>query len=362
MAVEVQAKTFPGEVSETYPEPFTTIPPQPVDPKPGQLTEEQLKFFFSEGYLVVDKFFTSEELEPVKHAVAALVDGVAMKLFNAGKIKNLYTEYGLFERLTKLEEDFPGASIVMFKTGTFQKAIGDLWSNERLLNMMEQLVGPDVAGHPVWNLRTKTPKNNLWTIPWHQDSAYFSNDSYDHLIPTAWIPLLDTNAQNGGMQVVRRAHRAGKVARHTCAFQSSWYVVLDEKDIENTLGVNIQEDVITCDVPYGGFLLFHNLTPHRSLPNMSSRIRWSLDLRWQSPHQKWGFYDIAEGILFRSASSPHLTPDWKKFLSVNRKEAWQKKHLQKYEETDEFDTTVTGPWFSRWEITHRNRHTEAFRN
>lgn len=43
-----------------------------------------------------------------------------------------------------------------------------LWSNEKLLNMVEQIVGPDIIGHPVWNLRVKTPKNDATVVPWHQ--------------------------------------------------------------------------------------------------------------------------------------------------------------------------------------------------
>lgn len=50
----------------------------------------------------------------------------------------------------------------------FSKAFKDLWTNERLLNVVEQLIGPDIAGHPVWNLRTKTPQNEATTVPWHQ--------------------------------------------------------------------------------------------------------------------------------------------------------------------------------------------------
>jgi len=33
------------------------------------------------------------------------------------------------------------------------------------------------------------------------DNAYFDNDSYSVMIPTTWIPLLDTDEFNGGMQV-----------------------------------------------------------------------------------------------------------------------------------------------------------------
>jgi len=33
---------------------------------------------------------------------------------------------------------------------------------------MEQLIGPDIGGHPVWNLRPKTPRSHAATVPWHQ--------------------------------------------------------------------------------------------------------------------------------------------------------------------------------------------------
>ena len=31
-----------------------------------------------------------------------------------------------------------------------------------------------------------------------------------------------------------------------------------------------------------------------------------------------------------------------------------------YTESEEFDTTIHGPWMKRWEITHHNKHTAAF--
>ena len=45
--------------------------------------------------------------------------------------------------------------MLLHKQGILPKAFQDLWSDERLLNVAEQIVGPEIAGHPVWNLRTK---------------------------------------------------------------------------------------------------------------------------------------------------------------------------------------------------------------
>ena len=48
-------------------------------------------------------------------------------------------------------------------------------------------------------------------------------------------------------------------------------------------------------------------------------------MRWQSPKERWGFYDIAEGVVLKTAEKGIVKPDWPKFLKVNRKEVWQKK-------------------------------------
>lgn len=51
----------------------------------------------------------------------------------------------------------------------FMQAFRDIWANERLLNVAEQLLGTsDILGHPVWNLRCKTPSSTAATVPWHQ--------------------------------------------------------------------------------------------------------------------------------------------------------------------------------------------------
>ncbi len=62
-------------------------------------------------------------------------------------------------------------------------------------------VSPGALGHPVWNLRTKTPKNEQTTVPWHQDNAYMDPSGLYTFQLTAWIPLIDANVENGCMQV-----------------------------------------------------------------------------------------------------------------------------------------------------------------
>ncbi|XP_046548110.1 phytanoyl-CoA dioxygenase domain-containing protein 1-like [Haliotis rubra] len=348
---------YPGDCDEAYPEVFTVPPPQPTEAKPGQLTKAQVDHYFEKGYLVVEKFFSKEELDPCREAIEELIEDLAQKLYKGGKIKNLYKDKGLFERLSFIEKEFPGANILLHKAGILPPAFRALWGNERLLNLVEQLIGPKIAGHPVWNLRPKTPKNTASTVPWHQDCGYLDNESYKVLQPTAWIPLLDANEKNGCMEVVSGGHRPGRICRHTCCWADTWYVELAEEEMVKTLGVDLDKDIKLCPIPYGGMLLINNMIPHRSLSNVSNDIRWSLDLRWQDPAKPVGFFGLKEGILMRDPSQPNYKIDWSPFISVDRHVAAEESLNEKMDEEDAFETTIQGPHMEKWEMTHENRHT-----
>ncbi|XP_059148123.1 uncharacterized protein LOC131935636 [Physella acuta] len=312
------------------------------------------------GYLLVPNFFTEEELGPCRNSVEKLVDDLAQKLYDGGKIKNLYKEHDFFQRLLYIEKEFPGANIILHKLGSLTEAFCDLWANERLLNVVEQLIGPEIAGHPVWNLRTKTPQNDATTVPWHQDSAYFDNESYNVLYPTAWIPFLDANEENGCMEVISGGHLAGKVARHTGCWRDTWYIETDEEHAAKTLNVDFVKDKVLCPVPYGGMLLINNMIPHRSLNNRSDVIRWSMDLRWHSPEKPVGFYGLKQSVLMRSEKTPVEKIDWEAFNKVDRHSETDK-NCKDEEDKYAFDTTLVGPWMLKWDITHANRHTEKLK-
>ncbi len=113
-------------------------------------------------------FFKPADLEPVRAGVAEGVDALVNKLYEAGKIKDKCGDADLFHRITMIDKQFPGAAVLLQKLGYLPQSFRDLWTNERLLNVIEQLIGPDIAGHPVWNLRVKTPRNEQSTVPWHQ--------------------------------------------------------------------------------------------------------------------------------------------------------------------------------------------------
>jgi len=310
------------------------------------LTPEQLQQYRDDGFIVVHDLFTEAELEPVIHAIEAKVDRLAAKLRASGKIADLMENEGFLTRLTKLEQAFPGAATVVHTSGILPKAFSDVWSSKKLLDIIEQILGPEIVGHPVWNLRSKTPHNPLATVPWHQDTAYLAEGSENTLQPTAWIPLVDANGLNGCMQVVRGGHRGGRVYRHSLenarGHKDSWYLYIDEDDLPTG-------EIVTCTMKKGSVLLLNNIIPHRSTENKSDIIRWSIDLRWQRPGEQSGMEGIKEPILMRTAADPNYQPDWDEWGARSRQVGLADVLADINEPIREADTKVkSAPWMERW--------------
>ena len=301
-----------------------------------RLSEAQLKQYDADGFLIVHNVFKPQELAPLQAEIDGLVDDLANRLKRAGKITNLHADRGFYYRLTALEKDFPGAAVLLHIGGILRPQLAALWGSPNLLEMIEQILGPEIAGHPVWNLRTKAPSHVLSTVPWHQDTAYLAAGAEHTFQPTAWIPLIDADSENGTIQVLKGGHKSGKVFRHQLenkkASKASWYLYIDDEDLP-------PGEVVTCNMPMGSILLLNQLVPHRSTENRSDRIRWSVDLRWQRPGEPHGMEGVKDPILMRTAKDPSYKIDW---------EAWANTSRNAVEMKDGFNAMVSGPWMDRW--------------
>jgi hypothetical protein len=307
-----------------------------------RLTQAQVDRYFDDGFLIVHDLFAPAELQPVMDEIDGLVDELAEDLFAAGKIKDKHAGLGFFERLTALEGEYKGAAVLLHTKGKLGPKLAALWSSPRLLDIVEQFIGPDIAGHPVWNIRSKTPDTRLMTVPWHQDTAYLAPEAERTLQPTAWIPFLDANPVNGGLQVLRGGHKLGHVVRHRLEKKTgdkkSWYLLIDEADLP-------AGDIVDCEMKFGSVLFLNQLIPHRSLENRSNRIRWSVDLRWQDPKLPSGDEGGSGVIWMRKKEDPGFTVDWPAWAAKQREAYETQRGLSK---EDRFNTDVEGRWMDRW--------------
>ncbi|CAF1351083.1 unnamed protein product [Rotaria sp. Silwood1] len=338
------------------------------DYTPGPLTQNEFYQFFEDGFVIKHNLLQRDQLEPVIQSIERVVDELAQELYQAGKIQDLHENDGFYQRLTAIDSQFPGAAVILHKRGVLPPEIASLWSSKTLLSVAKQLLGPDVAGHPVWNLRTKVPNQEQVTVPWHQDTAYLNKECWNVLQVTAWIPLLDANKENGCMQLLPGGHRSGRTCKHNCCTGNTWYVEVPVEEMAATLKTPVTEKtVFTCEVPFGSVLFLNNLIPHKSMENYSENVRWSLDLRWQKPNEPNGFYGLKDNILMAKGDDENFKPDWEEWSKINRTKLQEAvvqesikneiPELKERQNDDPFDTTISGPWMHNWPIVHHNKHT-----
>jgi ectoine hydroxylase-related dioxygenase (phytanoyl-CoA dioxygenase family) len=308
------------------------------------ISKEQIEQYNQEGYTIVENVFSPEELKPILDEFEEIVNNFAEEAFAAGKISNKHEDKNVFRKLASLENDFPGSSVLIHHKGELKPELAKLWGSKKLLDMVENWVGKDISGHPVWNIRSKTPQTVRMTVPWHQDSAYLKEGAEKTMQPAAWIPFLDVDKNNGCMQVIPGGHDPSRVLDHKLEKKSgvkdSWYLYIEDKNIPD-------EKIVTCEMKAGSVLFLHQLIPHRSLENNSENVRWSVDLRFQNPKDEAGFHTgLVDPIIMRKSDDPNYIADWQAwFKSYGKEHTKFRGSVHK----DKFDSTVDGTWLERWD-------------
>lgn len=139
----------------------------------------------------------------------------------------------------------------------------------RLLEIFDSILGEPTLAHARNIARIIFPNNVQFTTPAHQDFVHVqgTEDTW-----TAWIPLGDCPRELGGLAVLPGSHRAGIQPTHKAYGAGG-------------LGIDtgsLPFEWATTDFRGGDALLFHSLTIHKALPNLSpNRIRLSVDFRYQ---------------------------------------------------------------------------------
>ncbi|MBT5901953.1 MAG: phytanoyl-CoA dioxygenase [Opitutaceae bacterium] len=280
------------------------------------LTPEQLSKFELEGYLVIRDFFDpAADLDPIIEEYAGVLDRLADRLFATGEIKSTYEEEDFSERLIRICEDTGKIHAQSFDFSLPQRSIQadtPIWSgpavfnllrHPHLLDLMEQLIGGEIYSNPIQHARLKLPEARAvrddqgeilqGATQWHQDNGVALPEADATDMITVWLPLWDAPIESGCLEVIPRSHRDGIVDH--CPLGAAGFGIPD-KLIE-------KQQAVSLPMERGDVLLLHRRTCHSSLPNLSNRVRWSFDLRYNPTDQPSG-RDAFPGFVARSRTHP----------------------------------------------------------
>jgi phytanoyl-CoA hydroxylase len=244
------------------------------------LTKQERDQFQNEGYVVKAGVYDEAAMAPIRRAITAVIDREAVQLQAAGRLGRLCCEAPFETRLAEIAAvslDAASAigSVLVGKMGGGFRGpeMFDMLTHAPLLSCIESLIGPEIIGSSVYRIRPKLPNNARGEVPWHQDSGYFLKHCDQFMIVTCWVPLVDATLDNGCLYVIPGAHRDG-IYRHYSGGHGGFLEIPAE---------DLPPGAIPLEMPAGAVLFMTNLTPHASFANRTAGVRWSLDLRYQSP-------------------------------------------------------------------------------
>ena len=218
--------------------------------QPKSLTPQQIQQFNQKGYIFPLDVFSETEIATHR----AYFDQLIEQQINEGK--DAYSIAGWHSK---------------------QPEIYDLVTDSRILDYLEDLLGPDLI---CWGTHyfCKLPGDTK-QVSWHQDASYWPITPSKTV--TVWLAIDDADTENGAMKVIPKSHLHGQIV-----FEHS------RKEEQNVLGQTVKdaEDYglapVDFEIKAGQISLHSDLLLHGSAPNQSDRRRCGLTMRFVPPEVK----------------------------------------------------------------------------
>ena len=190
------------------------------------LTSDQLDFYRTEGYLLVEDVIDLAVFDLLIAEIDAIVDTTAQQAHAAGELSDLHADLPFAKRLVHIHSQLADPAPLLGQVNGKLKTEGmfAILTQPALLDIVESVIGPEILAHPQFNLRAKLPNQDATVVPWHQDLGYLQPDAEETFMVNFWIPLVDATPENGCMEVIAGSNRAPLIGhrarlRSWCQFQ-----------------------------------------------------------------------------------------------------------------------------------------------
>jgi hypothetical protein len=180
-----------------------------------------------------------------------------------------------------------------------------------LIGFLERLLGGEILAHPRVLMRNIFPARDEFTTKSHQD---YPNVQGTTEVYTAWMPLIDCPMEVGPLQVATGTHHGE---------------IYDFQIGAGAGGIEITEPFagrwVSGSFRQGDVLFFHSLAVHKGVPNRSTKLRMSMDVRYQLLSEPFNIDNanadgqpLAWDDIYAGWSSPDLQYYWtKRPLNLN---------------------------------------------
>ncbi len=278
--------------------------------------------FQEQGFVQVKKLIDPVTvLDPIIEEYEGVLDDLARDLYEDGEIDSEYKELPFDKRILKIYQEtgrqhaqyfdfsLPFQDVKFDSPCWFGPAVFNAFVDENILDVLEQLIGPEISSNPVQHVRIKPPEKYLpkneqgqpliGATLWHQDHGVVIPEADDTNMVTVWFSLTATPVESGPLHVVPGTHR-GDLLTHCDSYSGNTTMVQGRQIPEKLFPY---QEATPLPTERGDVIFMHKRTVHGSLSNLSENMRWSFDLRYHdsaSPSGRPAFPDFVA----RSRSNP----------------------------------------------------------
>lgn len=176
------------------------------------------------------------------------------------------------------------------------KWLDDLMRDARILDAVEDLIGPDIL---CWNtiFWIKEAHSQSY-VSWHQDLKYWGLDCDD--LVTAWVALSPATEQSGCMRVLPGSHR-GQMLPHDDIYDEDNMLTRGQE-----IAVEVDEEAAVNMALQPGQMSLHNVRlAHASGPNQSEDRRIGVSLHYMPTRSKQLVGEWDSAALVRGSDRYH---------------------------------------------------------
>ena len=221
-----------------------------IEQEVAMLTEKQITEYHQKGYTVYPNFLTPDEVAELLTETEKITRGNTLAKHDKTRME--------------MEPDQPpdGARVRrLYEPCTYYPLFRALSESDKLLDTVEQLVGPDILFH-YSKLNMKPPEIGS-VVEWHQDLSYYPLTNRDSLAVLFYLD--DADAENGCLQMIPGRHE-GHLLEHT---RNGYFQGRVTETVDASRAVLVGGKSGTA-------IFMHCMTPHASTTNRSNRYRRTL--------------------------------------------------------------------------------------
>jgi phytanoyl-CoA hydroxylase len=215
--------------------------------------------FRDQGFVVAPGVLGAEEIERYRQRAREVVLGDVP----AEAKRRLMRDVRIAKGLVPEPSDPEDGMWKILNPDRFDATFREFLTTPRLLDVAETLLGPDLISFLLMFIYK--PKGITSVHPFHQDAYYFPFGPDDD-IAGVWVPLDDTDADNGGLTVVPGSHR-GPVLDHAMPDE------LTNARAYGIPGADEREGAVSLEVAAGDAVFFHSRLWHKTGSNITQRHR-----------------------------------------------------------------------------------------